>query len=262
MNLYALGSECRANAAAATRNEDSEMAEVWRRRLADLGLRVAAALVDMGENETALRHLTSLDRGNGGEDDGEQDEEDRAGKKEEDVETAVRTTLLYLRLGHLEAAKATYTPLLQQTPGLDIRLLDALYDIASGAYPSAVAKLKTMREEYPDNELVRHNLAVALLYAGDVSAAAGILEQVVDGGRSTTAQANTEEAEEGHAFPALLFNLATIYELRTERAREKKIALVERVARLDRSGAGLGGAGEAAGGTGRVSERQGVEFKL
>ncbi|KAL1311396.1 hypothetical protein AAFC00_001563 [Neodothiora populina] len=56
MNLYSLGTECRINASRA--EEDQKL---WTDRLADLGLRVASVLVEMGETETALRHLNSLD---------------------------------------------------------------------------------------------------------------------------------------------------------------------------------------------------------
>lgn len=34
----------------------------------------------------------------------------------------------------------------------------------------------------------------------------------------------------GHAFHALTFNLATMYELRSDKARERKMLLAERVA--------------------------------
>ncbi|KAK4944153.1 hypothetical protein LTR66_014537, partial [Elasticomyces elasticus] len=54
------------------------------------------------------------------------------------------------------------------------------------------------------------------------------------------------------AFPALLFNLATVYELCTERARDAKVRLVERLA----------GAPPGGGGAGLQWEREGAEFKL
>ncbi|KAK4996490.1 hypothetical protein LTR66_003906, partial [Elasticomyces elasticus] len=58
------------------------------------------------------------------------------------------------------------------------------------------------------------------------------------------------------AFPALLFNLATVYELCTERARDAKVRLVERLASAPPGGGGGGG------GAGYRWEREGAEFKL
>ena len=59
------------------------------------------------------------------------------------------------------------------------------------------------------------NLAVCLFYVGKVDETVKLLEGLVDGGRS---------------FHALTFNLATVFELCSERGRERKGELVERVA--------------------------------
>lgn len=71
----------------------------------------------------------------------------------------------------------------------------------------------------------------------------------------------TSLIDNGHSFHALTFNLATVYELRTERSRAKKLELAEKVAELmnvhtddDDEDAGHGRSAWA--------ERGNVDFKL
>ena len=97
------------------------------------------------------------------------------------------------------------------------------------------AQLSTLHRLHPSSELLTQNLAVCLLYTGEIERANQLLESLVD---------------EGQNFPALLFNLATVYELRSERARERKVKLAERVA----------GHGHEEGAMG--CERNGADFKL
>lgn len=61
--------------------------------------------------------------------------------------------------------------------------------------------------------------------------------------------------EEGHSFHALTFNLATVYELCTERSRAKKMEFAERVAEK------TGGSNGDEGGQARA-ERSNADFKL
>ncbi|KAG9925133.1 hypothetical protein KCU84_g9845, partial [Aureobasidium melanogenum] len=60
MGLYALSSECRTLAQKARVEKDDTTFKLWKHRLADLGLRVAGELIEMGELETAKRHLETL----------------------------------------------------------------------------------------------------------------------------------------------------------------------------------------------------------
>ena len=227
MGLYQLGSECRVQAAAAAKTGDDDSRAVWSARLLDLGIRVAAELVDMGEFETALRHLETLERGI------------EAADLEARTRMAVRRALLYLKMGNLEAAEKCFEG--SDVAATEVLVLRALGLMAEGDYDAAAAALEPLRRTHPDDELVRQNLAVCLLYAGDITAASEMLEGLVDG--------TEESGGTGKTFTGLLFNLATIYELRTERARDRKVVLVERLAERD-----------AADGAGY--ERRGVEFKL
>ena len=72
-----------------------------------------------------------------------------------------------------------------------------------------------------------------------------------------TSQLLTELIEEGHSFHALTFNLATVYELCTERSRAKKIELADKVAEKMKSEDDFG-EGERS----TWAERSNADFKL
>lgn len=265
MNLYQLGAECRAQFSRARKEGDEEGMRVWRERLADLGVRVAGELVGMGEFDTAGRHLSMLDDGLVVEDGVSADEGDGGGR--ERIAMAVRKALLYLRIGDVDTARECYTDLVStsttdSSPPLDLEVLRVLTFMAEADYVSPVELLERLLTLHPSNELLRHNLAVCLLYNGDVQRANSLLEGMV--GKADGAAASSEDdavSGESPVFSALLFNLATIYELRTEKARERKVKLVERVAdrKVADNVAGVGGEGRngVAG-----YERLGLEFKL
>ncbi|KAF2084946.1 hypothetical protein K490DRAFT_47708, partial [Saccharata proteae CBS 121410] len=222
MGYYELAREARiAMVHAAPGSEERKM---WKARLRDVGIRVAAALVEMDEGEGAARHLASLRRGEG--DGGLEDARLRS------VEA-----LVWLRIGDVDAARECLKPLAphdqpQTTP---TAALEALIAMADGDLDSALATWESLHATYPSDAMIAQNLAVCLLYTGRIAESRETLEKLV---------------EKGDALQAVTFNLATVYELCTERSRERKGELAERVAEL------------APGKTGRVWERRGEDFKL
>ncbi|KAF2157543.1 hypothetical protein K461DRAFT_20242 [Myriangium duriaei CBS 260.36] len=214
MSLYTLGGECRTRAAAAL---DDEERILWTRRLADLGLRVAAELIEMGEFDAAARHLQSLDEPN------------------DDSDALVRKALLQLRIGDVAAAETTVNETKDGETNDSRATLRGLTQLARGDYTAAMETFAALHETQPQDIVAANNYAVSLLYTGKMDAAAPLLEALVDGADAIPA-------------PGVLFNLATFYELATERAVDRKVRLVERVAAR---GAEQGG-----------WERVGAEFKL
>ncbi|THZ83396.1 hypothetical protein D6C84_05014, partial [Aureobasidium pullulans] len=211
MGLYALSSECRTLAQKARVDKDEEGFKMWKSRLSDLGIRVAGELVEMGELETARRHLATLAL-------------EPATTEAEMLEMCIRKTLLLLKIGDTKAAEeclATSTSSSESHTHTDENLLiqqnvlSALTALSTSSYTSAVTKLQSLATTYPSNPLILHNLAIANIYSNNVSTASSILESLV--------------SESEIVFPALLFNLSTVYELRTERARERKLGLVDAV---------------------------------
>jgi len=202
---------------------------VWATRLADLGVRVAADLVDMGEFNAASRHLATLVT------------PPSAKNADDDAATTaaaitIRKALLYLRIGDTAAAERSISVLPTSSTHVETTkaTLTALSQLANGNYPAATTSLSALHDQHPDNELVSTNLAVCLLYSGHADRALDLL----------SALANHRPSP----FPGLLFNLATMYELRGERAGERKLALAESVAEMGPSERGW--------------ERTGADFKL
>ena len=217
MALYTLGSECRARALASQKADNPSAYQLWTSRLAELGLRVASELIEMHEYDAALRHLDSLS----------------SGKEPLQASLALHKTLLYLRIGNIVAAEHTISSI-SSDDKITKPLLTSLAQLAKGDYNAAVASLSSLHETQPENELVTTNLAVCYMYAGEQEKAHTLISSLVE--------------KKENVFPGLLFNLVTMYELRTERAVEKKTQLAVKIAELGPSERGW--------------ERVGGEFKL
>ncbi|KAI0418543.1 hypothetical protein F5X98DRAFT_112437 [Xylaria grammica] len=225
MSYYELAREARAEVASAGRAHDHSAAETWKRRLVDLGIRVAGALIEMDDLAGATAHLASLAEANGG------------GVDADRSRLAMSRALLWLHLGDVDAARRSVAHGVAGETGE--RVIDALADMADGEYETALGKWRALREEMNENsvedEMVGVNLAVCLLYTGRMPEGRDFLEGLVDGGQ---------------ASHTLLFNLTTMYELCSDRAKALKMRLAERVAGFD----------PPAGGTGW--ERTNADFKL
>ncbi|KAF8463111.1 hypothetical protein BDZ91DRAFT_732510 [Kalaharituber pfeilii] len=231
---YDLAREARIEAVKAA--ENGAAVQLWKNRLADLSIRVASALIEMGDLAAAARHLESLRPGDT--------------NSEEDIKIRFMLCLLYIKIGNFKAAQEALPPppLANNTeeaeedaeelttdplsaphpptqPYTDA-LISALLHITTSSFPlattafSALSSLPPSSPSYTTckshNPMARLNTAVSLVYTGRLSEARDIMEDLV---------------EEGNAFWALTFNLATVYELCSdgERTREMKRELAERV---------------------------------
>lgn len=197
MALYALSAEVRARMKEARNAGDEEGVGLWSERLRDLGLQVADTLVEMGELETATRHLDSL------QDDSNADE------------LAYRKSLLRLRIGDISDAKRSTTTIANDTKR---ETLTALLAVANGDTPTATKQWEALSISHADDASFASNLAVGMLYAGKMIESRRLLEEL---------------REKHPAFPGLLFNLATVYELSSDRAGGMKSHLAERMAAKD-----------------------------
>jgi len=193
MALYALSAEVRSHLKEARPSQDEIAISTWSARLTDLGLRVADTLVEMGELETATRHLDTLTAADADE-----------------IHT--RKTLLRIRVGDVAAAKKSVPGI---ADGTRKDMLNALLKTADGNVDEATSVWKSLADAHPDDQLLAQNLAVSLLYTGRIAEARSVFESLV---------------RDSPAFFALLFNLSTVYELCTERALERKGGLSEHLA--------------------------------
>lgn len=97
--------------------------------------------------------------------------------------------------------------------------LAAIHALAKGDFAGATAKLDELASatDAPPVQLC-NNLAVALMYGGKLNEAIGILEATL---------AKNDRLWRDEQF---LFNLCTMYELRTEKSASKKVALLREAA--------------------------------
>jgi len=234
MGLYALSTECRTLAAKAKTESDEASFALWKARLHDLGLRVAGELLEMGELETAKRHLDTLSSDSTNID------------EEEKVKMCIRKTLLLLKLGDTKAAEQCLASASSATTDADLdiqlQVLTALSHLYSSSPTTALSSLLTLAATHPSHPLITHNLAIAHLYTNNVVLASEMLEALV--------------TQDEIVFPTLLFNLCTMHELRSDKARDKKLDLVDAVVGLG----DVGGRGQGKGVGG--FEKAMAEFKL
>ena len=193
MALYALAAEVRSYIKDARTAKTEAKLTLWSDRLSDLGLRVADTLVEMGELETATRHLDSLS-------DTDADE------------LAYRKALLRLRIGDTVGAKRCIDKIETQSRKI---ALSSLLEIANGHIEKATSEWQAHHDANPKDALFASNLAVALLYTGKISEARDVFESL---------------SQNLPTFPGMLFNLATVYELCTEQALERKVHLTDTTA--------------------------------
>ncbi|KAF2139352.1 uncharacterized protein K452DRAFT_300405 [Aplosporella prunicola CBS 121167] len=224
MGYYELGREARQEAIRAAPGSDQK--KLWKGRLRELGIRTANALVEMGECEGAARHLSGLVRADVGT-----EKEDEADKlSAEAARLKSMEALVWLRAGDVDAAKrcvaaspspAPHTPSTAEAPP-PTDPLNALIAMAEADYEAALEVWTALAAQSPTDPMIRQNRAVCLLYVGRILEARETLQNMVE-----------ESADSAAAFHALTFNLSTIYELCTERSRERKLELVDKVAALE-----------------------------
>ncbi|KAF1959657.1 hypothetical protein CC80DRAFT_489765 [Byssothecium circinans] len=195
MGYYELARECRENILKADSDDDKKL---WRGRLRDCGIRVANVLVEMGDLEGAGRHLSTLP------------------KDAESHEILIMETLVWLRVGDIQAAKRCLSSFSgSDSDELANKTLEALIQLSNSEYAAAASSFQALHDQYLDDAMITQNLAVSLVYTGQIAEAKDLLADLVD----TSAP-----------FHSLVFNLSTIYELCTERNRDKKVALAEKLA--------------------------------
>ncbi|KAI5299738.1 Small subunit processome complex component [Ascosphaera pollenicola] len=179
-----------------------EDVQLWIRRLADLGIRVVNSLIEMGDLETARRTLATL-------------------RPTASLQSRTRMVMLYLYTGDVRAAEKVINEI-HDGPE---ELLKCLLLMAQGRYMEAIAAWEALLPGHvgkDDEGIIRQNLAVCMLFTGRLDESRKSLEALV---------------ENNHSFQSLIFNLATIYELCSERSSlALKMTLTETVARQPSSG--------------------------
>jgi lipoprotein NlpI len=214
MGYYQLAQDARQEVLRDRQENHGQDEKLWASRLRDLGVRVAGMLVEMGDLEAAGGHLCTL-------------EVDPELEEAEKRRFAFMEAFVWLQIGDMWAAKRSIDRLnpTGEIEDRQIRILQSLINIGDGNFSIAVTDLQKLHGEIPHDTMITHNLAVCLLYTGRMKEARDVLEAAV-------------EETSAVPFQSLLFNLCTIYELCTERARDMKTRLVERVSSAEPTAGG------------------------
>ncbi|KAF2133439.1 hypothetical protein P153DRAFT_393259 [Dothidotthia symphoricarpi CBS 119687] len=211
MGYYELARECRETLLKPTTSEAEK--PLWRTRLRDCGIRVANVLVEMGDLEGAGRHLGTLSSS------------DDAPDSTEAREVLLMETLVWLRLGDIPTARSRLSRAsAHAAPSLVDATLTALILLAESEYEAACTSFQALHAEHPADAMITQNLAVCLLYTGRIAEARTVLEDLV------------------HASPPFyssVFNLSTVFELCTEKNRDRKVGVAEMLAER-KEGGGVG----------------------
>lgn len=193
--LYDLGLECREHIAYPL-TSSTELV-LWKQRLTELGLRVVNTLIEINDLECAKRTLRSL-------------------QPSSDPNWKSRMGLLLLKVGEVVAARELFKGAPESS-----EILALLLATAEGRFEDAVSgweHFDAQNQEAHLGSIARQNLAVNYLYVGRLGDARRLMEAMV---------------EKGESYASLTFNLATLYELSSEKSRDLKLNLVERVASPD-----------------------------
>lgn len=199
--LYEIGLEARRQVMRSDTPESER--EIWKERLADLGIRSVNALIEMGDLDAAKRSLEGL----------------RAPNTQAET-VQLRKALLYLRIGDIDAAQKVFGG---PQHSKEAALLKPLLSMSDGHYQNAIDEWRVLLEDNQrtDGALVAQNLAVCLLYTGQLDEARQLLESQV--------AAN-------HSFTSLIFNLSTVYELCSDNAGQLKGQLAATISHQPISG--------------------------
>ncbi|KAF1920800.1 hypothetical protein BDU57DRAFT_25444 [Ampelomyces quisqualis] len=205
MGYYELVRECRENIVKAGTPQDDKT--TWRARLRDCGVRVANLLIEMGDFEGAGRHLATLS------------ESDASASNQ----ISVMETLVWLRVGDISSARRCLSRT-ASPPDITESALAALIQLADSDFEAAATSFRALHDTHPDDAMIAQNLAVCLVYTGRIADAKEMLGNLIDTSPS---------------FHSMIFNLSTVYELCTEKNRDKKMSLASRLA-ARKDGGGVG----------------------
>ncbi|KAF2834969.1 hypothetical protein M501DRAFT_1044942 [Patellaria atrata CBS 101060] len=216
MGYYELARDART---AILKAVDAVEKDLWTARLEELGVRVASALIEMGDLEGAARHLRTLRADTEGD--------MKSLRKVHELEAMV-----WLKVGDVDAAKRCLS--LSSSDEAEANgIVKALILTVGGNYRAAADAWADLHNADPDDAMILQNLAICKLYTGYVGEARDLLSSI----------ANT-----GPSFHSLTFNLATVYELCSEKPHVSKMELAARLADKEPTETGW--------------ERESVDFKL
>ncbi|KAF9586025.1 Trafficking protein particle complex subunit 12 [Lunasporangiospora selenospora] len=213
--LYDLIIYCKKNEAACQKSGDKIGARQWQDITGQLHLMVLNYLVELKDYPAATRHARDL-----------------AQRYKHDINFHSGLGRLYLQLGDLECAERVFKKVESLVQGqaadspefrhlqLQLTMNRALLAVTQGQWQDAKTAFEEVLTQEPENLAAANNLAACELYAGKLNDAIPRLEGLMF--------AYPKSA--GTSGP-LVFNLATLYELRTEGSMNQKQRMVIEVSK-------------------------------
>ena len=132
---------------------------------------------------------------------------------------------IFLTLGDVPAAEKKFSIVQHDNPKPEHMkdLIDrGLMAVAQNYFQEALTCFKKAAELDPSNIMIQNNIAVCLLYTGQLEAAVGLMENMV------TVQNPIKSLQE-----AVLLNMCTLYELHTTHSRQSKLQLLRQLNRYN-----------------------------
>ncbi|KZT71978.1 hypothetical protein DAEQUDRAFT_665146 [Daedalea quercina L-15889] len=205
--LAGLLAQCKAKARAADAKEDAMSAGMWQERGARVCLIMASQLIEMKDFAAAAKLLEPLCKQPGG-------------ITSPQLQSAVGR--IYVQGGYIRMATKHFAEVWND-PTADPLLKHmnaAVLAAADGDWLKATDELKKMLDADPENFVAINNLSVTYLSQGKIQEGIRILEEAIELSPSSTLAAEP-----------LLFNLSTMYELRSAAGADKKRNLLIEVAK-------------------------------
>ncbi|KAJ3866832.1 hypothetical protein EV359DRAFT_71580 [Lentinula novae-zelandiae] len=208
--LNALLRKCKLKARKAPKS-DPTISSMWKERGARVSLIIASQLCEMKDFGASAKLLESL-------------------CNQSEPTSALRSALarIYLQGGYIQKAE-THFSFVEQSPDATEGMKGmnrALLACANGEWDLSSTILTHLIESEPDNFVAVNNLSVSLLSQGRLKEGIEVLEKALEASPASVVVAEP-----------FLFNLSTLYELRSSIATQKKLRLLVEVAKW--SGDGL-----------------------
>ncbi|KAF9354624.1 Trafficking protein particle complex subunit 12 [Mortierella sp. AD094] len=203
--LYSLIMHCKKFGAICRVNEDSIGAQQWHDLTGQLHLMILNYLVELNDYPSATKHGRDL-----------------AKTYPQDINFHSGLGRLYLQLGDIERAEEVFRGVEEMVKNhnsetekahfrLQLSMNRALLAVTQGQWQVAKSAFEDVLVQEPENLAASNNLVVCELYAGQLNEAIPRLERLMF---AYPTSAGTSEP--------LVFNMATLYELRTEGSLRKK----------------------------------------
>ncbi|KAF9266892.1 hypothetical protein L218DRAFT_1066581 [Marasmius fiardii PR-910] len=208
--------KCKTKSRSPNKSDPTINGPMWKERGARIALIMASQLMEMKEFGAACKLLEPL----------LQQQYESEDLSSPPLRSAIAR--IYLQSGHLSMAKK-HIDIVNEDPNAEQSLKDmnkALLASANGEWETASQVLQRILEDDSENFAAVNNLSVSLLAQGKLKEGIEVLEKAL-----RTSPSSVVVAE------PFLFNLSTLYELRSTTATQKKLDLLIEVAKW--SGDGL-----------------------